>query len=221
MEIDLVYLWVNGNDPQWRAKRSARIGVPERKSDVNCEGRYADNDELKYSLRSVEKYAPWIHRIFIVTDNQVPEWLDTSNPGIRIVDHTEIMPAESLPCFNSTLIEHFICRIPGLSEHFLYANDDTFINKPVTPDIFFAEDGFDQLYCRFVEAPRTWVTYVSLLPEEEQKILCEHTALAAASWYADSNEFSENLDVLETAYSSGAEQVVVSRLRSEYENAAV
>ncbi|MBS5547857.1 MAG: hypothetical protein KHX40_01485 [Oscillospiraceae bacterium] len=88
-------------------------------------------------------------------------------------------------------------------------------------DGVFAEDGFDQLYCRFVEAPRTWVTYVSLLPEEEQKILCEHTALAAASWYADSNEFSENLDVLETAYSSGAEQVVVSRLRSEYENAAV
>ena len=61
----------------------------------------------------------------------------------------------------------------------------------------------------------------SLLPEEEQKILCEHTALTAASWYADSNEFSENLDVLETAYSSGAEKVVVSLLRSEYENAAV
>ena len=88
-------------------------------------------------------------------------------------------------------------------------------------DGVFAEDGFDQLYCRFVEAPRTWVTYVSLLPEEEQKILCEHTALAAASWYADSNEFSENLDVLEKAYSSGAEEVVISMLRSEYENAAV
>lgn len=88
-------------------------------------------------------------------------------------------------------------------------------------DGVFAEDGFDQLYCRFVEAPRTWVTYVSLLPEEEQKVLCEHTALAAASWYADSNEFSENLDVLETAYSSGAEEVVVSLLQSEYENATV
>ena len=78
----------------------------------------------------------------------------------------------------------------------------------------------DQLYCRFVEAPRTRVTYMSLLPEEEQKILCEHTASAAASWYADSNEFSENLDVLKTAYSSGREQAVVSLLRSEYENAA-
>ena len=88
-------------------------------------------------------------------------------------------------------------------------------------DGVFAEDGFDQLYCRFVEAPRIWVTYVSLLPEEEQKILCEHTALAAASWYADSNEFSESLDVLEKAYSSGAEEVVISMLRSEYENAAV
>lgn len=151
MEIDIVYLWVNGNDPQWRAKRRACIGEPEGKSDVNCKGRYADNDELKYSLRSVEKYAPWIRRFFIVTDNQVPEWLDTSNERIRIVDHTEIMPAESLPCFSSTLIEHFICRIPGLSEHFLFANDDTFINKPVTPDTFFAEDGLPVI--RFIRSP--------------------------------------------------------------------
>ena len=151
MEIDIVYLWVNGNDPQWRAKRRACIGESGEKVDVNCEGRYRDNDELKYSLRSLEKYAPWIRRIFIVTDNQVPDWLDTSNECIRIVDHTEIMPAESLPCFSSTLIEHFICRIPGLSEHFLYANDDTFINKPVTPDTFFAEDGLPVI--RFIRSP--------------------------------------------------------------------
>ena len=104
-------------------------------------GRYADNDELKYSLRSIEKYAPWIHRIFIVTDNQTPAWLDTSDPKIRIVDHSEIMPAVSRPCFNATVIEHFICDIPGLAEHFLFANDDMFINRPVTPETVFAEDG--------------------------------------------------------------------------------
>lgn len=139
IDIDLVYLWVNGNDPKWIAKHDACIGKPST-ADVNCRGRYVDNDELKYSLRSVEKYAPWIRKIFIVTDNQIPEWLDTSHPKIRIVDHTEILPKKCLPCFNSIVIEHHLHLIPGLSEHFLYANDDTFINKPVTPWTFFAKD---------------------------------------------------------------------------------
>ncbi len=139
MDIDLVYLWVNGNDPKWIAKREACIGDLS-KAEENCKGRYVDNDELKYSLRSVEKYAPWIRKIFIVTDNQIPEWLDTSNPKVQIVDHTEILPPESLPCFNSAVIEHHLHLIPGLSEHFLYANDDMLINKPVTPETFFAKD---------------------------------------------------------------------------------
>lgn len=140
-EIDLVYLWVNGNDPAWRAKRDAAIGKTQTDSAVNCEGRYADNDELKYSLRSVELYAPWIRNIYIVTDNQTPEWLDTANPKIRIVDHTEIMPVESLPSFNATVIEHFLYKIPGLAEHYLFANDDTFFNRQVSPADFFTADG--------------------------------------------------------------------------------
>ena len=93
MDIDLVYLWVNGNDPKWQAKRDACIGRPTGNL-VNCKGRYADSGELKYSLRSVEKYAPWIRKIFIVTDDQKPEWLNTSNPKIQVVDHKEIMPTE-------------------------------------------------------------------------------------------------------------------------------
>ena len=161
MEIDLVYLWVNGSDPVWQEKRNNFIGKTEETSSTNCEGRYADNDELKYSLRSVDMYAPWIRKIFIITDNQIPKWLDTSNPKIKIVDHKEIMPSPSLPCFNSSVIEHFICRIPELAEHFLYANDDMFINKPVTPDFFFEADGlpiirfsrrpFRKLYLKFRE----------------------------------------------------------------------
>lgn len=142
IDIDLIYLWVDGSDPAWQAKHNAFIGKTEEDSPINCKGRYANNDELKYSLRSVEMYAPWIHKIFIVTDNQVPEWLDTSNPRIKIVDHTEIMPAESLPCFNSSLIEHFLYRIPGLSEHFLFANDDMFINRKVTASDFYTPEGF-------------------------------------------------------------------------------
>lgn len=142
MDIDLVYLWVDGSDPDWQAKRDAFIGNADENVSANCKGRYADNDELKYSLRSVEKYASWIRKIFIVTDNQTPDWLDATNPKISIIDHKDIMPKESLPCFNSMLIEYFLHKIPNLSEHFLYANDDMFINKPISPDTFFANDDF-------------------------------------------------------------------------------
>lgn len=140
MDIDLVYLWVDGNDPKWIAKRNATVGTPDG-GGKHCEGRYANHDELKYSLRSAEKYAPWIRKIFIVTDGQTPAWLETSNPRVQIVDHKEILPAESLPCFNSVVIEHFLSKIPGLAEHFLYANDDMLFNRPVLPSDFFAEDG--------------------------------------------------------------------------------
>lgn len=142
-EIDLVYLWVDGNDPEWQAKRSAFTGKKEPdNTPTNCKGRYTDNDELKYSLRSVEMYAPWIRKVFIVTDNQTPQWIDTSNPKVRIVDLTEIIPPASLPCFNSSLIEKFLYRIPDLSDHFLYANDDMLINRPATRSDFFTADGF-------------------------------------------------------------------------------
>lgn len=142
IEIDLVYLWVDGDDPKWQAKKNTFIGKIEENSEINCKGRYFDNDELKYSLRSVEKYAPWIRNIFIVTDDQIPEWLDTENPKIKIIDHKEILPPQSLPCFNPSLLECFLHKIPGLSEHFLFANDDTFFNKTVFPETFFAIDGF-------------------------------------------------------------------------------
>ena len=142
MYIDLVYLWVDGSDPIWQTKRNAFIGKVAEDSEKNCKGRYANNDELKYSLRSIELYAPWIRKIFIVTDNQKPEWLNTTHPKIQVVDHTEILPRESLPCFNSSLLEHYIYRIPGLAEHFLFANDDTYLNKEVIPNDFFTSEGF-------------------------------------------------------------------------------
>ena len=150
-DIDLVYMWVDGSDPAWIEKHNRVTGRIDENSDVNGKARFANNDELKYSLRSVEWYAPWIHRIYIVTDNQVPEWLDTGNPKIRIVDHCEILPERSRPCFNSTLIEHFIYKIPGLSEHYILANDDMMLNKPVTPSDFFDEEGFPVM--RLVRRP--------------------------------------------------------------------
>ena len=140
--IDLVYLWVDGNDPKWQAKRNAFLERKVENSLSSFNGRYVNNDELKYSLRSVEIYAPWIRKIFIVTDDQTPEWLDIENPKIKIIDHKEILPAESLPCFNSNVLEHFLYKISNLSEYFILSNDDTFFNKIVSPTTFFGKDGF-------------------------------------------------------------------------------
>ena len=131
MDIDLVYLWVDGSDPEWLARRCAFTGQKFDNTEANCKGRYADNDELKYNLRAVEMYAPWIRHVFIVTDGQTPAWLDTSNPKVTVVNQNDIIPEVSRPCYNSSLIEHFLYRIPGLSEYFLYANDDMFLNRPV------------------------------------------------------------------------------------------
>ncbi len=142
--IDLVYLWVDGNDPKWLEKRQKYL---TKKIDVS--GRYEDNEELKYSLRSIERNLPWIRKIFIVTDNQVPRFIDVNHPKIRIVDHTEIIPEKILPTFNSAVIEYFIYKIPDLSEKFLLANDDFFINKRVSPDFFFNTEGFPIVRMRY------------------------------------------------------------------------
>lgn len=155
--IDLVYLWVDGNDPTWQAKRDAALGNSESKSSANCEGRYANHNELLYSLRSIEKYAPWINKIFIVTDNQIPKWLNPNNPKIQIIDHTEILPNESLPCFNSTVIEHFIADIPGLSEHFLFSNDDMYLNRPTSPEDFFTSEGLPIIRLKKRHLRKLWI----------------------------------------------------------------
>lgn len=151
-DIDLVYLWVDGNDAAWVAKKNRFLGKDiDPNTDATTKGRIANNDELRYSLRSVEKYAPWIRNIFIVTDEQKPDWLNPNNTRIRIIDIREILPPEALPCYNSVIIEHFLYKIPGLAEHFLYANDDMFLNAPVTPDKFFNQAG--QAIVRMTPAP--------------------------------------------------------------------
>lgn len=142
LEIDLVYLWVDGSDQEWLAKKKQFLGESiNLNTEATSKARNADNDELKYSLRSAEKYAPWIRRIFVVTDEQTPKWLNLQNEKIEIVDIRKLLPAEALPCYNSVIIEHFLYKIPGLSEHFLYANDDMFFNAHVEPSFFFTEEG--------------------------------------------------------------------------------
>ena len=153
MEIDAVYTWVDGADPAHRAKR-ARFRPHEDARDATAE-RWRDNNELRYSLRSLHRYAPWIRRIFIVTDGQVPSWLDTAHPRIEIVDHTAIFPDRRfLPTFNSCVIEAFLHRIPGLAERYLYLNDDFFLGQPVAPSDFVTESGRQILHVENTPLPR-------------------------------------------------------------------
>jgi hypothetical protein len=149
--IDAVYTWVDGEDPAWQARKAAALGdndwVTQVSGQTANDSRFASRDELRYSLRALHCFAPWVRRIFLVTDDQVPSWLDTGHPQITVVSHREIFGRTGrLPTFNSQAIESRLHRIPGLSEHFLYLNDDVFLGRPVTPDMFFTSGGLTRFF---------------------------------------------------------------------------
>jgi Stealth protein CR2, conserved region 2/Stealth protein CR1, conserved region 1 len=145
-KIDIVYLWVDGNDPVWRQKRQTslkRLDAENRNSIArygNVEGRYRDNDELRYSLRALERYFPDCGHVYIITDAQTPVWLQSS-AQITIIDHKNLMPATRLPTFDSANIESYIHRIPNLSERYFYLNDDVFFGAPVDMNHWFSREG--------------------------------------------------------------------------------
>ena len=145
-KIDIVYLWVDGADENWRTEKDKWYEKITGKTPIYHgaanEERFRDNGELLYSLRSVAEYVPWVNHIYIITGfNQVPKWLNTKHPKITIVPHEEIMPHDALPTFNATSIEMCIPNIPNLSEHFLLMNDDMFFNRKLSPSFFYNSDG--------------------------------------------------------------------------------
>ncbi|MEZ9408605.1 stealth conserved region 3 domain-containing protein [Vibrio lentus] len=141
--IDIVYTWVNSNDENWKNNKARFAGIKHnlpQESDVAS--RFRENDELRYSLRSVLANASWVRKIYIVTDDQKPDWFHEFDDRVQLVSHRDIfVNQDDLPCFNSHAIESNLHRIPGLSEHFLYFNDDVFLRSPVKPSDFFIPDG--------------------------------------------------------------------------------
>lgn len=126
--------------------------------------RFADNQELRYSLRSVEKHAPWVRKIFIVTNGQIPFWLNLENPRIKIVTHSEIFTNKShLPTFSSPAIESHLHKIPGLSKKFIYLNDDVMFGTEVWPDDFFTHAKGQKIFLSWPVpncnegCPSTWI----------------------------------------------------------------
>ncbi len=150
MNIDAVITWVDGNDPILNAKRQ-KYGTSKdfARNDVAGATRYANIGEIYWCVASINRFAPWIRKIYIVTDGQNPHlepFLEKHFPNgyipIEIVDHTVIFKGyeQFLPTFNACAIETMLWRIPGLSEHYIYFNDDTIITSPVSKQDFFVGD---------------------------------------------------------------------------------
>lgn len=132
--IDFVILWVDGNDIKWQKEKA--MYTPKEYTDSRVQ-RYRDWENLQYWFRGVEKFAPWVRKIYFVTWGHVPKWLNVNHPKLKIVNHKDFVPQEYLPTFNCNPLEINLHRINGLSEQFVYFNDDTFITKSVSPQDFF------------------------------------------------------------------------------------
>lgn len=153
--IDAVFTWVDGNEPLHKIKMQNYIGNKKSINSKAIKMRFGQINEIEFSVKSIRKYAKFVRNIFIVTDNQTPEFLKESTKefsNVFIVDHKTIFEGyeQYLPTFNSRSIETLLYRIPNLSEHFIYLNDDMMlINETKSSDFFI--DGFPVLRGKWSE----------------------------------------------------------------------
>jgi hypothetical protein len=148
-DVDVVYTWVDGSDTRWRAafdEWSRREGRDQLVDRDLVAARFTDNEELRHALRSLWFCCDWVRKVFVVTADQVPAWLDADHERIEVVSHRDILVEKCLPTFNSHAIEAALHRIDGLSEHFVYFNDDVFVGRPLRPDHFFESNGLPKIF---------------------------------------------------------------------------
>lgn len=136
--IDFIISWVDQDDPTWTKKYNR---YAKESKDEHPDVRYRDYGTLVYVFRSIEKFAPWVNKVFFVTDQQYPKWLNKYNKKLVLIDHKDYIEKKYLPTFNSNVIELNYYRINELSEHFVCFNDDTLINRVVKPTDFFSANG--------------------------------------------------------------------------------
>lgn len=133
-KIDFVVTWLDSNDVEWKKEytyyKTGAIG------DMGV-GRFRDMNIFQYWFRAVERFAPWVNKVYLITNGKFPDWINKNNPKLVLVRHEDYIPKEYLPTFNSVTIELHMHRIKGLSETFVYFNDDMILNSPITPDYFF------------------------------------------------------------------------------------
>ena len=144
-DIDFVVTWVDGGDPEWQKERLSykNEGVVRAEKSGSADdnaNRYRDWGLLKYWFRAIEKNAPWVRKVHFITWGHLPDFLNKNAPKLNIVKHSDYIPKEYLPTFSSHPIELHMHRIEGLTEQFVYFNDDMFLNSPVEPTDFFRKD---------------------------------------------------------------------------------
>lgn len=132
--IDFVVTWLDSTDEEWQRQYAY---YKELYTGHKEAARFRNMDIFRYWFRAVEQYAPWVNKVFLVTNGTFPKWINEGYPKLVLVKHSDFIPSEFLPTFNSHTIEAYIHRIEGLSEQFVYFNDDSFLNAPVTPEFYF------------------------------------------------------------------------------------
>ncbi len=193
--VDVVYTWVDGADPAHAAKRASFLSEQQGIHDNGLElARFRDNQELRYSLRALEAFIPWVRSVILVTDNQRPSWLQADHPKIRVVDHREFIPEGYLPTFNSHVIEAYLHTIPGLAEHYIYLNDDVFLARPCRKTDFFTPNGLPLAFVdwrnrrifgyHYTKTPHAQSYFNTLRILEEHKIPTDPAFITAHGPYA-------------------------------------
>jgi len=219
--VDLVYTWVDGNDPAWQERKAQHTpGADTHNFSATRLARFANRDELRYALRSAWMYANWARTIYLVTDGQVPEWLDTAHPKVRLVQHREIFrdPAV-LPVFNSHAIESQLHHIDGLAEHYLYLNDDMFFGRPVEPELFFHGNGIAKFFVSKTPIdlnPRSLRDLPVMTAAKNQRDLFERdfgVTVRRKFDHAAHPQLRSVLEAMEQRYPEMFEQVARSRFR--------
>lgn len=153
-KIDIVVTWVDGTDPIWLNKKRNYQPV-DNYDEADTINRYRPSPLFKYWFRGIEKFAPWVNKIFFITEGHLPEWLNTDNPKLRIIKHSDYIPNEYLPTYNSNVVELNLHRIEELSEQFVLFNDDMFLVAPVNRSDFFVGNKIKEI-----------TTYRAILPTD-------------------------------------------------------
>ena len=140
--IDVVYTWVNDQDPVWRDMYRTAKSSDSSSEEIDGQSiaRFRNREELRYSLRSIDMYIPWVRNVYVFTNCSAPSWIAESS-RIFWIDHKDVIPERHLPTFNSHVIESYLHRIPNLSQHFLYFNDDVLVNRRMAKTTFFNGHG--------------------------------------------------------------------------------
>ena len=134
-KIDFVVPWVDGSDPEWI--KLYNYYRPEKP--ITDRGRFRDWNIFQYWFRAVEQYAPWVNKVYLITNGTFPQWINPKCPKLVMVKHEDYIPHEYLPTFCANTIELNLDKIPGLSEYFVYFNDDMYLNAPTCPEDYFVD----------------------------------------------------------------------------------